>query len=104
MQIEPDFWPEDISWQLYDGEGKEILSATYITGAARGFIKCFATPDACWRFKIMDAYNNGLCCLNGAGWYKLFWNEEEIFKSDGKYKDHEVTKGCGKYRAQRSED
>lgn len=97
LEIFPDAWPEDLSWFLYDGEGKTLRAADSKNGAAKGFTECFDKDNACWRFIITDQYDDGICCKHGSGYFDLFWGPKRVYHNDGNYGSFDVSKGCGAY-------
>jgi len=49
----------------------------------------FCVPrDACIQFTIRDSYGDGICCVNGKGYYK-FWKNGIVIEKGGRFNDVE---------------
>lgn len=103
--IKPDLWPEDIKWRLYDMDDNLLESMEFEDQSSLQMSYCFPRDtDMCWRFVIIDREKNGLCCSNGNGFYRLFWNHRNegpnsqgnglIHHSSFKNSEYEVVIGC----------
>merc|ERR1712100_428348 len=78
LTINPDEYPDEISWTLYDGDGRELIKKDY-PQSAEGFNHCFA-GNTCWVFVMQDAYDNGICCDYGVGDFVLYWDGQQVYK------------------------
>ena len=65
VQIIPDSYPGEISWDLYAG-------STYISsGFSSGTTVCVPSGQ-CLQFNIYDSFGDGICCAYGNGSYTLY--------------------------------
>jgi len=86
--IEPDTYPEDITWELADN----ITGERVAQGGADGLDCHVTTPGTCYEFRIYDAAGDGLGY--GAGNYAVSWAGKEWHsRSHGDYGSHEFTFG-----------
>ena len=67
IQIIPDDWPEEISWEITDADG--IL---YASGEAQGDTLCLP-GDICATFTIFDSYGDGI--INQGGYWVYVDNQ-----------------------------
>lgn len=81
--INPDNYPQEISWDLVDENGVEIAS-----GGSEGTSLCI--EDNCHVFTIYDSYGDGICCGYGQGSYSLVLDGIEV-TNGGNYGFQEST-------------
>lgn len=70
LEIIPDSYPEDISWELLDGDGDEIDTG----GPSDLEVEKCLPPNDCYTFTIKDSWGDGLCCAYGEGGYTVTWD------------------------------
>lgn len=66
--IQPDNFPGETSWTLKDQAGTILMA-----GAAAGDTLCIDT-GICLIFEIDDTFGDGICCLQGIGFYTVSVN------------------------------
>jgi len=72
LEIVPDSYPGDISWEVKNSDGDVLKS-----GAGSGVDADFCLPcEDSYKFELSDSYGDGLCCSYGQGYYKVHWNGE----------------------------
>ncbi len=80
--INPDNYPQEISWNLTTGTGAQLAN-----GTSSGTSLC--VPDqTCLTFKINDSAGDGICCQYGQGSYFVVFNGDTI-ASGGNYTNTE---------------
>jgi hypothetical protein len=88
VQITADNNPAEVSWDVVSVSGDTLLS-----GLSSGDSLC-VDADTCIRFTIHDAAGNGLCCAEGIGRYKL-WYDGFLVRSNYKFGSEEsMWMGC----------
>jgi len=94
LEIETDDYPEDISWEVQNGAGKNVLekgTGSYTIKNDKYYESvCLSTQDDCYEFTIADFYNDGICCGSGEGSYKLYFGGM-LIKEGGEYASEEKT-------------
>jgi hypothetical protein len=73
LEITFDTYPEETSWEMYDGSGTLIASGNTYDGLT-SFETKWCLPDGNYQFVIYDVYADGICCSYGNGSYKLTAN------------------------------
>ncbi|MEW7278470.1 reprolysin-like metallopeptidase [Aquimarina sp. 2201CG1-2-11] len=73
LNLNVDQFPEEISWQITDGNNQIIVSNETVASSSS------TTPTAClkpgtYTFTITDSFGDGLCCNYGEGSYTLTAN------------------------------
>lgn len=65
--------PEETTWEVTNGAGEVLKSGGPYPGQPATIIKdtVYLTEDDCISFIIYDSGNDGICCENGNGLYKL---------------------------------
>ena len=84
IDIVPDDYPAEISWELTDIAGNELAS-----GGATGETVCVAA-NTCLQFTIFDSYGDGICCGEGQGSYTVTV-DGVVVATGGDYDDEELT-------------
>lgn len=94
--LNTDQYPEEVTWELFDGAGEVVESGGPYTGQEITITETICVdPDACYEFVIYDAFNDGICCEFGEGSYSIEDNEGNvIFASNGEYGASETTNFC----------
>lgn len=90
-----DYGPET-TWELKDDAGTAVASGgPYEKGiAGTVFRDTFCLVDGCYSFKIMDEYEDGICCEFGDGSYSLKDQDGNTLASGGEFSAEEQTNFC----------
>jgi len=86
VSIYTDNFPEDISWKVIDLNNNDriVMSKSDYNRNDNDNLfnesKC-VDSTLCLRFEISDAYEDGLCCANGEGYYVVTYKEETIMEN-----------------------
>lgn len=95
IQIKPDYYGSDITWNLQDETGNVLASGgPYSDGNTDVKTSTVCLPDGCYTFNIYDSYGDGICCSYGNGWYKVANSNGETLASNGNYDTHESKSFC----------
>mmetsp|Transcript_42315 Transcript_42315/g.62788 ORF Transcript_42315/g.62788 Transcript_42315/m.62788 type:complete len:1003 (-) Transcript_42315:64-3072(-) len=86
IEILPDEYPQDIGWTIEDEDGnliERVLTGSY---AQPDLIDETIDLQSCknYKFTIVDEYEDGICCQQGEGYYKLT-NNNGLIASGGKF-------------------
>lgn len=68
VDIVPDRWPEETTWQVYDTDGNVFFEGD---GLRDTHGEGCATDGGTYTFRIQDSYGDGICCSYGHGSYKI---------------------------------
>lgn len=86
--ITPDNNPQETRWVLIGEQGDTLRK-----GLANSDSLC-VPANVCVRFTIFDQAGNGLCCTNGTGRYRIYYNGQ-LIRSAYKFRFFESTSmGC----------
>eukprot|EP00560_Eucampia_antarctica_P006895 CAMPEP_0197823816 /NCGR_PEP_ID=MMETSP1437-20131217/1127_1 /TAXON_ID=49252 ORGANISM="Eucampia antarctica, Strain CCMP1452" /NCGR_SAMPLE_ID=MMETSP1437 /ASSEMBLY_ACC=CAM_ASM_001096 /LENGTH=521 /DNA_ID=CAMNT_0043423163 /DNA_START=211 /DNA_END=1776 /DNA_ORIENTATION=- len=85
--IQPDNFPEDITWLLEDNRNKRIMGGRLPNeqtneGSPQQLVytRCLKNNNTFY-FSIEDDYEDGICCDWGDGIFTLEWNDEQVLNS-----------------------
>ncbi|MCB0473227.1 MAG: hypothetical protein KDC56_09240, partial [Flavobacteriaceae bacterium] len=96
--------PGQTSWVLKDANDAVLYSGGPYTASDTNapIEELFNVSDnECYTFQIFDTGNNGICCNNGEGSYKLLTDDNTVIKAaDGTYGSGESTQMITKYAAE----
>jgi hypothetical protein len=84
IQITPDNYPQEISWNLKDLSGNIIAS-----GGSVGDTLC-VNASTCLTFTILDSFGDGICCSYGNGSYSVRL-DGQLIVSGGSYTTSQTT-------------
>lgn len=72
VTVKADQWGEEISWELLDSSGTEVLlkSPAMSDGQVISLSQAVAVNN-CYIFNIYDKYGDGICCTEGDGFYAI---------------------------------
>lgn len=87
IDITPDNYASEISWDLVDSLGMVIAS-----GASAGTDLCLNA--ACFTFTMYDSFGDGICCSYGQGSYSVYDGNGTVVASGGEYGSSESTSFC----------
>lgn len=71
VDITPDNLPQQTSWAVFD-ENNTVVASGNSNDAT------FCIGEGCHRFEMYDSGNNGICCTNGSGSYRLYLNGIQV--------------------------
>ncbi len=72
LKIRTDNAPEEITWEIKNEAGETVSSGGPYTEAGVLFTENINIEEVgCYKFYIYDAGGNGICCGNGAGFFRL---------------------------------
>jgi hypothetical protein len=73
VYVKTDKKPEETTWFIKDMEGNILASGGPYTQQLHVYSTVIDLAyGTCYQFSIYDAGGNGLCCTNGAGFFKVF--------------------------------
>ena len=87
IEINPDNYASEISWDLVDSLGMVIAS-----GASAGTELCLNAE--CFTFTMYDSFGDGICCSYGQGSYSVYDGNGTVVASGGEYGSSESTSFC----------
>lgn len=79
FNLQPDFWGDEISWDIKDGSGTVIYNGGSYTGKHSEILPLPAlitenwtlASNQCYTFTINDSQGDGICCGGGNGYYNI---------------------------------
>lgn len=87
VDITPDNYPSETSWDLVDDMGGVIAA-----GNASGAELCI--DAACYTFTIYDSFGDGICCSYGQGNYSVYDAAGTVVASGGDFGSSESSSFC----------
>ena len=85
LVLRTDNLPQETSWEFRNSLGVVVVTSPVYTLANHLYQDTITLPKAdCYKFTIMDAGNNGICCANGTGVYEISSNGV-IIKQGGQF-------------------
>ena len=87
IDITPDNFASEISWDLVDSTGAVIAA-----GAFEGTELCLNA--SCFTFTMYDSFGDGICCLFGQGGYVVSDQNGTVLAEGGAYGSSESTSFC----------
>ncbi len=102
LEIKTDNYPGETYWEIrnangdayYSGGNATVVggidgSGTY-TGASTVYTHEITLPaDDCYEFAIYDSYGDGICCVEGNGYYKISDQAGNIVLQGGQFEEEE---------------
>ena len=90
VEIQTDSWGWQTSWNITQSGTLFINGSNYMDKQLDVTHK--RIPYGCYNFTVYDSGGNGMCCLNGDGYYKLFVNNELEFEGgDGDWSERSIS-------------
>ena len=85
--INPDNYPEETSWKLYDTNSNEIISFGSLSSDTEYYIEDICVNyESCFSLDFFDSYGDGICCGYGEGNFMMLdSNGNEIFENNGNF-------------------
>jgi len=73
LALQFDRYPAETAWAVLDATGSvRLAGGPYTNAAAFSYLEeSICLPPGCYTLYFSDAYNDGMCCNNGDGWYRL---------------------------------
>jgi len=97
IEIVPDDYPYEISWEVEDPSGNTVVSSESeilcLTGETCTYEYCVA-PTCGYTFTIFDSSNDGLCCGYGDGSYSVTYAGVEVAQGGDYGTSEETSFGC----------
>jgi len=83
--INPDNYPEETSWKLYDSTTNEIVHTGSLNSDSDYYIEDICVNfDSCFTLDFFDSYGDGICCGYGEGSFMMIdLSGNVIFENDG---------------------
>lgn len=79
IDVRADNYPSDTSWELLSADGNRLLHQDEGTFAKQEHkVSEICVPHGNYTFVIHDAYGNGLCCLEGEGYFRVRLDGREV--------------------------
>jgi len=101
VDILTDDYPQETSWRLInscagDAIQESVAAGTVYQAQRTGYSDVYCVPTAEYRFSIVDAYGDGMCCGYGSGSYSVAYNGE-VKAAGGAYHSSETSTfgSCG---------
>lgn len=90
LEITFDNYSGETSWDLKDGSGAVVASASYGAGETSASGN-WCLPNDTYTFTIYDAYGDGICCSYGNGSYVLRKEDGTVLATGGSFGASEAT-------------
>jgi hypothetical protein len=84
IQLVPDQFPTEITWDLKDAAGSIVLSGAGDPNYLTTYDSICVPNNTCYTFNIYDAFGDGICCAYGNGSYTIYLNGIQ-FATGGNY-------------------
>ncbi|MEO1436555.1 MAG: T9SS type A sorting domain-containing protein [Bacteroidota bacterium] len=94
VNLTTDDYPGETSYQVLDGNGAVVASASGFGAGATLFSDIYCLPEGCYTFVIDDSYGDGICCAWGNGGYELLDNFGTVLATGGQFSDTESIPFC----------
>ena len=71
IQMKTDNSPNEISWTVKDENGSVLYSRNNFPSAGITYVDTIYLSNGCYSFTAYDSFGDGVCCYNGAGFFRL---------------------------------
>lgn len=87
LALQFDRYPAETAWYILGSDGSIRASGGPYGGQAAFSYQeeVICLPPGCFTLVVTDAYNDGMCCNNGDGWYNLTDAAGNILASGGEF-------------------
>jgi len=86
LTINPDNYPSETSWVMYDEQAEEIVSFGDLPNGNTYTEDICVDYSSCLTFTLMDSFGDGICCSYGMGNFSMTDSSgEELFYNDGDF-------------------
>jgi len=94
--INPDNYPEETSWKLYDSTTSEIVHTGSLNSNTEYYIEDICVNfDSCFTLDLFDSYGDGICCGYGEGNFMMIDSAGNvIFENDGVFDNYAQESFC----------
>ncbi len=92
-----DAFGSDVTWDLRMQSGTLLYSGGPYEDEPQGetVVVPFCLTNGCYTFTINDLFDDGICCTNGQGNYRLLSTSGTLYgESDGQYGEQDVQEFC----------
>ncbi len=85
--INPDDYPEEVSWALRDALSNDIVAAGFLVDdQGQEVVELCVDPSSCFVLSVFDSFGDGICCGFGEGDFTLLNNSgETIIYNNGDF-------------------
>ena len=87
INIVPDNFPSEVSWDLVTDDGTTVASGGSVGGA-------YCIDADCYTFTMYDSFGDGICCSYGNGSYSVTDDNGTVLASGGQYGSSESSDFC----------
>lgn len=95
LEIIPDDYGEDITWELADDDGNVLYNGgPYSNQNNTPIVREFCLGEGCYEFTINDVFGDGICCTEGEGSYSITSQFNDHVTSNGEYGSGETRDFC----------
>ena len=94
IEIFTDDYPGDTSWELQNDDYDTINSGGDYEQQDTLFTHNVCLNTSCYDFHIYDSYGDGLCCLEGDGFYRGVLDDASVLFEGGEFMSSEVKGFC----------
>jgi len=87
VEVQPDDYPEEFSFDMLDGNGNLIYASEPLSGSSLQQFEVNIPEITCVTWNIYDSYGDGICCDYGEGYVRLLdaQSGDEIYYINGDY-------------------
>ncbi len=87
--INPDDYPEETSWKLYDNNTNEVISAGSLNSDSEYYTEEICVNyESCFTLDFFDSYGDGICCGYGEGDFMMLDSSGNmIFENNGAFEN-----------------
>lgn len=83
VYVKTDKKPEETTWIIKDMDGNTLATGGPYTEQLHVYSTVIDLAyGTCYEFSIFDAGGNGLCCVNGSGFYKVFYGTTTVSQAN----------------------
>ena len=89
IKLRTDDYGKETSWEIVNSSGAVVASGSGY-GNNKDYEENYCLPADCYTFTIFDEFGDGMCCEQGEGFYRLFFNGKRV-KKGGNFGSSEST-------------
>jgi hypothetical protein len=89
-----DAFPEETSWEILNAQNEVLESGSGYTAGSESIVDSFCLPEGCYRFRISDSGNDGICCTYGQGGYELKDSASVVLAVGSQFTDQQIVDFC----------
>lgn len=92
LELMTDGYPAETTWNLKDSEGRIFYESEVYTELNTLYkINIDLPSDGCYEFEIYDTYGDGICCIEGDGFYRLLDSDDNVIIEGGEFEFSEIS-------------